>query len=190
MGNETTRTTQKVIVQALIEKSEESIESEKEKDDALTGLPAVRDAITNNQISLKTFTDTKFHAKMYLMDAKEPSPVDFAIVGSSNFTKPGLCENIELNLFTTDQAHINGLSKWYNDLCEALVNCRIAGLEPDIKLNKWIEIMPDSLLKKFVSWGLIDGQRTEITKPLTEHISDYVEILEAKGYSKDYVVRT
>ncbi|MHC4463194.1 MAG: tyrosine-type recombinase/integrase [Planctomycetota bacterium] len=36
----------------------------------------------------------------------------------------------------------------------------------------------------------MDGQRTEITKPLTEHIIDYVEILKAKGYSKDYIVRT
>jgi integrase len=72
---------------------------------------------------------------------------------------------------------------------EALVNCRIAGLEPDAKLNQWIETVPDSLLKKFVSWGLIDGQRTEITKPLTEHISDYAKVLEAKGRSKDYVVR-
>ena len=73
---------------------------------------------------------------------------------------------------------------------ESLVNCRIAGLEPDAKLNQWIEILPDSLLGKFVSWGLIEGQRTEITKPLTEHISNYVKILEAKGYSQDYVVRT
>jgi len=73
---------------------------------------------------------------------------------------------------------------------EALVNCRISGLEPDAKLNQWIETVPDKLLKKFVSWGLIDGQRMEITKPLTEHITDYVKILGAKGYSKDYVKRS
>ena len=73
---------------------------------------------------------------------------------------------------------------------ESLVNCRIAGLEPDIKLNQWIETLPDSLLKKFVSWGLMDGQRTEITKPLIEHISGYVKVLEAKGIAKDSVVRT
>jgi integrase len=72
---------------------------------------------------------------------------------------------------------------------ESLVNCRSAGLEPDVKINKWIETVPDKLLKKFVSWGLIDGQRTEITKPLTAHISDYVKVLGAKGYSKDYVRR-
>ena len=73
---------------------------------------------------------------------------------------------------------------------EALVNCRSAGLELDSKLNQWIETVPDRLLKKFVSWGLIDGQRTEITKPLTEHIGDYIKVLEAKGFSRDYVVRS
>lgn len=73
---------------------------------------------------------------------------------------------------------------------EALTNCRIAGLEPDAKLNQWIETVPDRLLRKFVSWGLIEGQRTEITKPLTEHITDYVKVLEAKGFSTDYVVRS
>ena len=73
---------------------------------------------------------------------------------------------------------------------ETLVNCRIAGLEPDSKLNQWIETMPDSLLRKLVSWGLMSGQRAEITKPLTEHIDDYAKVLGAKGFSKDYVVRT
>jgi len=73
---------------------------------------------------------------------------------------------------------------------ESLVNCRIAGLEPDVKLNQWIQILSDDLLRKLVSWGLIDGQRAEITKPLTEHINDYAKVLGAKGFSKDYVVRT
>jgi len=132
MGNETTKTTRKLIVEALLEKSDESIENEKERDDSLAGLAAVKDAIAKKQIALKTFTNAKFHAKMYLMDAKEPSPVDFAIVGSSNFTKPGLSENIELNLFTTDQAHIAGLTKWYNELWNE-------GEEVDTELLKVIE---------------------------------------------------
>jgi hypothetical protein len=67
---------------------------------------------------------------------------------------------------------------------EALVKCRIAGLEPDAKLNQWIETVPDSLLRKSVSWGLLDGQRTEITKPLTEHIGDYVKALKAKALQR------
>ena len=82
------------------------------------------------------------------------------------------------------------ISEAFGRNIESLVNCRIAGLEPDVKLNQWIETLPDSLLKKFVSWGLIDGQRSEITKPLTEHINEYIKILEAKGNSKDDIVRT
>ncbi len=81
------------------------------------------------------------------------------------------------------------LSEAFGRNIETLVNCRIAGLEPDVKLNQWIETLPDGLLRKFVSWGLIEGQRAEITKPLTEHISDYVKTLEAKGFSADYAKR-
>jgi integrase len=73
---------------------------------------------------------------------------------------------------------------------ESLVNCRTSGLEHDIKLNQWLETLPSSILKKFTAWGLIDGQRAEITKPLSEHISDYIKILQSKDFSKDYVART
>ena len=82
------------------------------------------------------------------------------------------------------------LSEAFGRNIEALVNCRIAGLEPDVKLNQWIETLPDNLLKKFVSWGLIDGQRAEITKPLTGHIDDHIKILKAKGRSSAYIRHT
>jgi len=116
MGDETTKRTKREIVKALLEVSNESIEREKERDDALTGLAAVRQAIANKQIALRTYSKSRFHAKSYLMESKEASPVDFAIVGSSNFTRPGLTENLELNLFSTDQAHIENLRKWYDEI--------------------------------------------------------------------------
>ncbi len=116
MGDETTKRTKREIVKALLQVSNDSIEREKERDDALTGLAAVRDAIANKHILLRTYSKAKFHAKSYLMESKEASPVDFAIVGSSNFTRPGLIENIELNLFSTDQAHIEALRSWYDEL--------------------------------------------------------------------------
>ncbi len=116
MGDETARRTKREIVQAMLQTSNDSIEREKEHDDALTGLPAVRNAIAKKSIMLRTYSKSKFHAKSYLMESKEASPVDFAIVGSSNFTRPGLTENLELNLFSTDQAHIEGLRNWYNEL--------------------------------------------------------------------------
>ncbi|MEZ4527867.1 MAG: phospholipase D-like domain-containing protein [Desulfobacterales bacterium] len=116
MGDETTRRTRQEIVRAIAQMSDQSIENEKIRDDALTGLAAVRQAIMNRQIRLRIYSKSRFHAKACLMEAKEESPVDFAIAGSSNFTRPGLTENLELNLFTTDQVHIDALRNWYDGL--------------------------------------------------------------------------
>ncbi len=116
MGDETTRSTKKTIIEAAQKDSNESIEKQKESDDALTGLKALYKAIAKQQIALRVYNKTRFHAKSYLMESRMPAPVDFAIVGSSNFTRPGLTQNLELNLFSTDQAHIEGLRKWYNEL--------------------------------------------------------------------------
>jgi SNF2 family DNA or RNA helicase len=112
-GDETTKRTRKEITAALEQMSVESIESEKESDDNLTGLAAVRDAITSKRIAIKIYSKAKFHAKAYIMDTKPESPVDYAVVGSSNFTRPGLTQNLELNLFTTDKTHISALRDWY-----------------------------------------------------------------------------
>jgi superfamily II DNA or RNA helicase len=116
MGDETTRRTKKEIVESLRKKSDASIEGEKERNDALTGLAAVCEAIASGRIMLRVYLKARFHAKSYLMESKETSPVDFAIVGSSNLTRPGLTENLELNLFSTDQSHIENLRKWYDEI--------------------------------------------------------------------------
>jgi hypothetical protein len=63
MGDETSRTTKNQILKAILGDSNESIEQEKERNDALTGLAAVRQAITDKKIMLKTYTKAKFHAK-------------------------------------------------------------------------------------------------------------------------------
>lgn len=64
---------------------------------------------------------------------------------------------------------------------ENLVNSKKAGLDVDDKLNQWLNDLPDSTMAKFSSWGLIDGQRAEITKTLSAHITDYIGILETKA---------
>jgi len=136
MGDETTKRTKKAILESVLEQSNQSIEKRKEEDDALTGLDAAKQAILNKQILLKIYSQSKFHAKSYLMESKEHSPVDFAIVGSSNFTKPGLTKNIELNLFSTDQAHIQALREWYNELWKEAENISpelIKVIEPHLK---------------------------------------------------------
>ena len=113
MGDETTRRTKEQIVKALQEITNDSLESVKERDDTLQGLAAVRDAIRRGQIEVRVYDRAKFHAKLNLMCAQPPSPVNFATVGSSNFTRPGLTQNVELNCFITDATHIAKLRHWY-----------------------------------------------------------------------------
>ena len=114
MGDETTKRTKDHLIRALQEATDANIESEKEQDDTLQGLAAVREAIREGQITVRVYDKAKFHAKLNLMHAQNSSPVDFATVGSSNFTRPGLTQNVELNSFITDATHIEKLSDWYD----------------------------------------------------------------------------
>ena len=114
MGDETTKRTKDHLIRALQEATDANIESEKEQDDTLQGLAAVRDAIRRGKIVVRVYDKAKFHAKLNLMHAQNSSPVDFATVGSSNFTRPGLTQNIELNSFITDATHIEKLNTWYD----------------------------------------------------------------------------
>ena len=114
MGDETTRRTKEHLIKALQDATDDNIESVKEKDDTLHGLAAVRDAIRRGQIVVRVYDKAKFHAKLNLMHAQNSSPVDFATVGSSNFTNPGLTQNVELNSFITDATHIEKLETWYD----------------------------------------------------------------------------
>lgn len=108
-----TKRTRNELVAALRRQSEDSLEAAKEKDDSLRGLAAVRQSLVSGHIQARVYTQAKFHAKGYIMEGGVNSPVDFAIVGSSNFTHPGLTQNIELNILTTEQHQIQALREWY-----------------------------------------------------------------------------
>lgn len=118
MGDETTKRTKKELVLSLRRMSDDSIEISKEQDDDLTPLKAVQEALVANTIEVRVYAKAKFHAKLYLTEMPETSLVDFAMVGSSNFTASGLTRNLELNLLTTDQLHIEKLREWYEAVWE------------------------------------------------------------------------
>jgi Helicase conserved C-terminal domain/SNF2-related domain/PLD-like domain len=61
-------------------------------------------------LSHKTASKVRLHAKSYLFRGASES---FAAVGSSNLTKGGLTQNIELNLASFDQALVTELEEWF-----------------------------------------------------------------------------
>jgi len=111
MGSEMSRRTRDALVTGVNTKLDESIEREKESNDFLTGVDAIVEAIRTEQILARVYTKAKFHAKAYITHSKYSVVGSSALVGSSNFTVPGLTENIELNIQI--RREVEELQKWY-----------------------------------------------------------------------------
>lgn len=118
MGDEVSKRTKQMLLDGIQRfwatvhgRLDESIEAEKEKNDFLTGVPAIVEAICNGQIECRVYRKDKFHAKAYITHAKQAIIGSSALVGSSNFTVPGLSENVELNVQI--RREVEELQEWY-----------------------------------------------------------------------------
>lgn len=109
IGGETSRTTADAIAAAL----DASITMERQSGDAfLTGANAVVDAIRSGKVEIRVYKPRKFHAKAYITHARNPAIMPEALVGSSNFTRPGLTQNVELNVRNSG-TETKDLQAWY-----------------------------------------------------------------------------
>lgn len=153
MGDETTKRTKKELEDAVRKLSDESIEREKERDDALTGLSAIRQSLLNGHISARVYAKAKFHAKALLMKMKPPHLSNYGIVGSSNFTEPGLCRNIELNLLSTEQHQLDALQQWYEECwneSEEVKETILKVIEPHLKEYQPFDVYAKALYEFFL----------------------------------------
>lgn len=115
MGNEVSQRTKSAFIEAFEatkRRLDESIEFEKQKNDFLDGVPAIVQAIRSGKIACRVYRKEKFHAKAYITHARLEVVGSSALVGSSNFTSPGLIENIELNVQITG-GPVSVLQEWY-----------------------------------------------------------------------------
>ena len=117
MGAETTHRTRKAILEAVraqaLGKLDESIEEDKEPNPFLHGVPAILDALRSGQIECRVYDKDKFHAKAYITHAKLEVVGAQALVGSSNFTQPGLTKNVELNVQIQSAREVAQLQEWF-----------------------------------------------------------------------------
>jgi superfamily II DNA or RNA helicase len=117
MGDEVSLRTKKAFADGLTKalgRLDGSLEAEKLKNDFLEGVPAVVQAIRSGKIQCKVYRKDKFHAKAYITHARMEVVGSSALVGSSNFTFPGLMENIELNVQVTGSP-VKVLQEWYEE---------------------------------------------------------------------------
>jgi DNA or RNA helicases of superfamily II len=114
MGDEVSRRTKKAFEEGLgtiKQKLDNSIEDEKIENDFLDGVSAIVDAIKNKKIECRVYKKKKFHAKSYITHSKLEVVGSSALVGSSNFTNPGLSQNVELNIQV--RREVERLQDWY-----------------------------------------------------------------------------
>ena len=115
MGDEVSYRTKRAFAEGLLKTTQRldaSLESEKAQNDFLTGVPAIVEAIRSGKIECRVYRRDKFHAKCYLTHGRSAVIGSFALVGSSNFTYPGLVDNVELNVQIRGN-DVQLLQEWY-----------------------------------------------------------------------------
>ncbi len=119
MGAETNQRTRKALLDSVrarsVETLDQSIESNKQDNPFLHGVPAVLEGLRSGQIECRVYDKGKFHAKTYITHAKLEVVGSQALVGSSNFTRPGLTENIELNVQIQSAREVAQLQDWFEE---------------------------------------------------------------------------
>lgn len=120
MGDEVSKRTKRAFetgLRDIVTRLDASIESEKEKNHFLKGVEAIVEGIRSGKIECRVYRKDKFHAKAYITHARLEVIGSSALVGSSNFTVPGLTQNIELNVQITGTP-VSVLQEWYEERWE------------------------------------------------------------------------
>lgn len=128
LGNEVTKRTRDVLAEAAayLQGLSDSIDDEHEKNEFLVGVPAILAALKAGKIECRIFAKGKFHAKAYIATFRDELKTQltkamhigdgYALVGSSNFTRAGLTQNIELNVEVSD--NVDQLQAWFEEMWE------------------------------------------------------------------------
>jgi hypothetical protein len=102
MGDEVSKRTQDAFRRALNQieaKLDASLETEKDRDDFLRGVPAIVNALKTGTITCKVYRERKFHAKAYITHSKFEVMGSTALVGSRNGRLSGVsCGRVLLNM--------------------------------------------------------------------------------------------
>jgi superfamily II DNA or RNA helicase len=117
MGDQASARTKQAILEGLrqhvCQKLDASLEVEKESNDLLAGAAAIVQAMRQGKIQCRVYAKRKFHAKAYITHPRVAVIGSVALVGSSNFTVPGLTQNIELNIQIRAPGDVSQLQAWY-----------------------------------------------------------------------------
>jgi len=156
MGAETTSRTRNVIRRTAEGRAiailGHSLEDEKRENPLLEGVPGILEAINTGRIEIRIYARDKFHAKAYITHSKLDVVGSQALVGSSNFTKPGLSDNVELNLRIENSNDVEDLQRWFehywNEANDA-ADIAIEAIERHVRLYSPFDVYAKALHELF-----------------------------------------
>ncbi len=208
MGRETSEPTKFEISAGYAQRRGEGVESEilekitqridladREK------IKTLYELIVNKKIDVYVYTDGTLHAKTYLFIEK-PEVLDnpkaakspgVAIVGSSNFTRPGITTNRELNVHTSEGEDIRNLNIWYDNLlehCQEFNNNLIkvikgSGILTDRPVKFGTRLTPKELFMVF-AYEILDGQISLLKEEHILTVFQEIGVISAEQKIKKY----
>jgi len=100
------------LLAKMRELSDEDLLKQRDTLPNLTPLKKIEALFAAGRVEARCYTTKKFHAKAYLIDRPNIYPPRMAVLGSGNFTRPGLIQNIELNVQLTPE-QTEHLDVWF-----------------------------------------------------------------------------
>ena len=113
-GNQSKRALLRSVSDRCSQALDRSVISEKTANPFLNGTAAIVEAMSSGKIECRIYTSDKFHAKAYITHGRLDVVGSKALVGSSNFTRPGLSHNVELNIMQESQSEVAQLQAWFD----------------------------------------------------------------------------
>lgn len=180
MGAEKTHRTRKAFLDAVrslaVQVLDESIEADKERNPFLHGVPGILEALRSRQIECRVYDQDKFHAKAYITHAKLEVVGSQALVGSSNFTEPGLTKNIELNIQVQSAREVAQLQEWFeihwNDASE-VTEAVVEIIERHVRLYSPFDVYAKALQEFFRGHELTATEWDETRSRMFPRIDRY-----------------
>ena len=142
----------KALLDAMRRSSEADLLTQREKDPLLMGLKRVNEFIQAGKLQARVYTKDRFHAKAYVAHKTGHPPIA-GILGSGNFTRSGLTQNVELNAhLSIDQAV--QLEAWFEQIWDEAEQDDVTD-ELSREIEKHIKLYePHSIyLRTLLEWG-------------------------------------
>lgn len=161
-GDDSSATERTELLNQMRSCSDGDLLDRREQEALLSPLRAVERLFAEGKVEARCYTREKFHAKAYIF-SRDIYPTRLGIIGSGNFTRPGLTQNVELNvrLYEEQTAH---LASWFDERWEEAVEDVVTD---DVlqEIRRQIDLYDPYViyLKALLTWGrYIQGQDGDV----------------------------